>query len=70
MRTINKQSIYNQRFPMGSFRKFSLFNLGNVWDFVEKALNFNVFTHIFGIFGLWIHFSIKYIKTIVKIHKI
>lgn len=55
---------------MGSFRKLTLFNLGNVWDFVEKALNFNVFTHIFGIFGLWIHFSIKYIKTIVKIHKI
>lgn len=54
---------------MGSFRKLTLFNLGNVWDFVEKALNFNVFTHI-GIFGLWIHFSIKYIKTIVKIHKI
>lgn len=54
---------------MGSFRKLTLFNLGNVWDFVEKALNFNVFTHIFGIFGLWIHFSFKYIKTIVKGHQ-
>lgn len=55
---------------MGSFRKLTLFNLGNVWDFVEKALNFNVFTPIFGIFGLWIHFSFKYVKTVVKIHKI
>lgn len=55
---------------MGFFRKLIFFNFGNVWDFVEKVLNFNVFIYIFGIFGLWIYFFIKYIKIIVKIYKI